>query len=310
MNKRKFRPGDRVFVRPPEEILSTLDADGTLNGIPFMPEMLPSCGKQYRVLRLVDKTCVDGDPIRHFPGNDVVVLDSPRCDGSAHDGCMRGCRIFWKEAWLQSANDAHVASEAAGLDRLRARLKVKSDETHYFCQSTQIKSATEPDRRRFRTFRIAFREIIDGDLSILRASKLFALWIWTKSLRAMGADERLRGPGKRMANEPLGLEPGDVVRVKSRAGVVETLSRKRSNRGLGVCYEMTRCCGRDAEVRFRVDRLINESTGEMRDISNTVTLASVGGSKARAEECLCWGELGDCPRGELMYWREVWLERR
>jgi hypothetical protein len=26
-------------------------------------------------------------------------------------------------------------------------------------------------------------------------------------------------------------------------------------------------------------------------------------------QCLCWNETGDCPRGELMYWREIWLER-
>jgi len=81
------------------------------------------------------------------------------------------------------------------------------------------------------------------------------------------------------------------------------------NKGLGICYEMTRCCGRKAEVRYRVDRIIDERTGVMRDISNTVTLKNVNRSGRLGEECLCKGQLGDCPRGELMYWRESWLEK-
>jgi hypothetical protein len=75
-----------------------------------------------------------------------------------------------------------------------------------------------------------------------------------------------------------------------------------------IYYEMTRC-GRAAEVRYRVDRSINERTGVMREIADTVTLSSMRGYGTLGEECLCYGELGDCPRGELMYWREIWLER-
>ena len=36
-------PGDLVEVRAPEEILRTLDADGTLDHLPFMPEMVEFC---------------------------------------------------------------------------------------------------------------------------------------------------------------------------------------------------------------------------------------------------------------------------
>ena len=67
LKDRRLRVGDRVLVRSPEEILATLDADGTLDGVPFMPEMLDSCGKPFRVLRRVEKTCVDAHPMRRFP---------------------------------------------------------------------------------------------------------------------------------------------------------------------------------------------------------------------------------------------------
>jgi hypothetical protein len=90
MMNRRFRAGDRVFVRPPEEILSTLDGNGTLDGVPFMPEMLGSCGELFQVKRRVEKICAPDLPLRRFPANDVVILNGPRCDGSGHDGCNRG----------------------------------------------------------------------------------------------------------------------------------------------------------------------------------------------------------------------------
>ena len=39
-----FRPGDLVEVKSADEILATLDADGTLDHLPFMPEMVEFCG--------------------------------------------------------------------------------------------------------------------------------------------------------------------------------------------------------------------------------------------------------------------------
>jgi len=47
----------------------------------------------------------------------------------------------------------------------------------------------------------------------------------------------------------------------------------------------------------------------MRELSDTVMLRNIWNKKSLAEECLCYGELGDCPRGEVMYWREIWLAR-
>ena len=54
---RGFHRGDTVAVRSLGEILATLDADAKLDGLPFMPEMVPYCGKSFRVVRRADKTC-------------------------------------------------------------------------------------------------------------------------------------------------------------------------------------------------------------------------------------------------------------
>ncbi|HSK45715.1 MAG TPA: hypothetical protein VLA83_17695, partial [Candidatus Binatia bacterium] len=83
----------------------------------------------------------------------------------------------------------------------------------------------------------------------------------------------------------------------------------KRNRGMYVCHEMTRSCGTVAEVRYRVDRVIEERSGKMRELNHSVTLENPRGEPSLCNECLCYGEMGDCPRGELMYWREIWLER-
>jgi len=311
--QRRLRAGDRVCVRSPEEILSTLDGDGTLDRFPFMPEMLESCGKVFQVQRRVEKICAPDLPLRRFPDDDVVILEGLRCDGSGHDGCADGCKVLWKEAWLRPFDPAEPAPEisATGLEALRARLKVKAGEHRYFCQSTERLNATLPfaGKQTLWMARVAIREVRNGDLPASRVLKMFALWLWQRILRAAGCDDWLRGPHQQTPSQSLHLQPGEIVRVKSRSQIVETLNRKAANRGMGICYEITRCCGHEAEVRYRVDRIIDEKTGTMRELSDTVTLKNIGGSKALDEECLCYGQPGDCPRAGLMYWREIWLER-
>jgi hypothetical protein len=312
MNAEGMLVGSRVVVRSASEILSTLDANGTLDGLPFMPEMLSWCGKSFRIQRRVDKTCVEGYPIRRFPANDVVVLNGPRCDGGSHDGCKHGCRIYWKHAWLRAVNTENAEIQCADgeLEKLRSRLKVKSDELRYFCQSTELLRSTEDfPPGRHRRAQIALTEIRNGDIRILLALQLLGLFLQQKILRMLGYDNWLRGPHKRAPTQSLNLQPGELVRVKSRAEIVQTLDQKMTNRGLGLCHEMMRYCGRVTKVRYRVDRLINETTGVMREITDSVTLSSIRGCGSLGEECLCPGEPGDCPRGELMYWREIWLER-
>jgi len=108
----RLRPGDLVEVKAPEEILQTLDADGTLDQLPFMPEMVEFCGKRFQVSKRVLKTCYyterNAAGFRKFKTDDVVLLDGLRCCGAEHDGCQKACMIFGREAWLRRVQDATV----------------------------------------------------------------------------------------------------------------------------------------------------------------------------------------------------------
>lgn len=319
MKRDRLQAGDWVAVRSAEEILATLDANGALDELPFMPEMLDWCGNRFRVQYRAAKTCVGIDspvyvyPNRRFANDDVVLLDGPRCDGQAHDGCQRGCRIFWKEAWLRPVEgpDASTPVVQVGLAELRARLKVRADENRYFCQSTELFAATEtfPGRKKKWMVRIALSAVRNRERSAPEIAKQFVRWFWLSLRRKATGDKLLSGPNKRTPVESLDLKAGEIVRVKSRDQIIATLDRNGRNRGMGICFEMTRSCGEKAEVQVRVDRIIDERTGKMRELQNTVMLRNLGDGPNLCNECLCYDEMGDCPRGELMYWREIWLER-
>jgi len=135
------------------------------------------------------------------------------------------------------------------------------------------------------------------------------LYLWQRLRRATGGDGWLHGPHTRTPTESLNLQAGDVVRIRSRDEIIQTLDHNGCNRGMGICSEMLRCCGGEAQVRHRVDRIIDGETGLMRELSDTVMLRNIWNGESLTEECLCYGQLGDCPRGEVMYWREIWLER-
>ena len=94
---KELRPGDLVRVRSAREILATLDGDGTVEGIPFMPEMIQHVDRRFRVSKRIEKICwyTPESSSRRLPN--TVLLEDLRCDGTAHGGCQAECRIYWKE---------------------------------------------------------------------------------------------------------------------------------------------------------------------------------------------------------------------
>lgn len=97
-----LQAGDKVRVRTLEEIKSTLNEEGKYErGLTFIDEMAQYCGKNYRVLKRVNKV-FDSYDWRMKKAHNMVILDGVFCHGYGEfKDCDRSCFFFWKDAWLE-----------------------------------------------------------------------------------------------------------------------------------------------------------------------------------------------------------------
>jgi hypothetical protein len=321
-----LKPGERVEVRSLAEILATLDQQGRLSALSFMPEMQRFCGRRFRVSRRADKAC---DRVRKS-GNrrmvNAVHLEDLRCDGADHDGCGAACLIFWKEAWLKrvdhpdlvAAPNEDQGKRPAGVDAegLRRAARVSPgdgtpESVVWSCQATTMYDATSAFSK-WDVWQFV-RDVRSGHVKV----RTVAWWAVTKALNRIRLlpkmwrlVETVRGPfrvpfiGGTLSKTPrelLNLVPGEWVEVKSYEEILATLDKKGKNRGMTFDSEMVKYCGTRLRVRQRVERIIDEPTGRMMVLPNDCIIL---------EGATCTGDYhGFCPRAIYPYWREIWLRR-
>jgi hypothetical protein len=332
--------GDWVEVLSKEQILQTLDENGCLDGMPFMPEMLAYTGQRFRVFRRAHKTC---DTVNRTGGRrvkDAVHLEEGRCSGASHGGCEAGCLIFWKTQWLRQvdgpdgANPRMVgpSSAACGVSEsgLMAAVRVGgSDEEPVFrCQATQLPAATTP--LKWWNFRQYAEDVTSGNESFVEmlrgATYVFVFNLIKAAARRTRVQrmaialydriQRLRGGvpyprkrgripvGEKTPVRDLDLAPGEVVRILSYDDILGTLDENNKNRGLYFDAEEVPFCGKAFRVRSRVTRIIDERSGKMIPIK---------GKSVILDGVWCKGHYSDrrmyCPRAIYPILRETWLER-
>jgi hypothetical protein len=103
-----LQPGELVEVKSADEIMRTLDAKGTNRGMFFDTEMLPFCGKRYRVKERVEKLIDERTGVMLTMKTPGVMLEDVVCMGCFHPGrifCPRGIYCFWREIWLKRAGE-------------------------------------------------------------------------------------------------------------------------------------------------------------------------------------------------------------
>ena len=295
----RFLPGDLVEVRSEAEILATLDEKGTLEKLPFMPEMLKFCGRTFRVSRSAFKTCVDDQEMRQL--DTTVFLEEVRCDGSGHGGCGRACLIFWKEAWLKPSGSTHSSN---GFHKPKVGrsdiVSLAQPEGQFFCQSTEILNASTPlpwwEPKQYlwdlKYNRISTVQFIQSLLIAFynKLAHVFRLRSW-RFVAGSAGDFR---------EAPLNLQPGELVRVKSLSQIKATLDLSGKNHNLLFAPTMLGFCGRVLRVQDRVENIVLEGSPRQRKIKDTVLL----------EGATCDGICHRlCPRQSFLFWRECWLER-
>jgi len=340
----KLSVGDWVEVRSKEEILSTLDSDGRLHGMPFMPEMFAFCGKRFQVYKRAHKTCDTVFPVRGRRIDRAVHLET-RCDGSAHGGCQASCLIFWKDDWLKPVKGSspqfpRVRSDTSSASTScspPASVCSESDvwanttsanasgpDTVYVCQATRLPYATSD--LNWWDFRQYIEDYRSGNVGLWRilCGAVYFLYYATSKKRRLGRPMRwfyntfypLWGgtpfprktgtipDGQATPTLTLDLQPGELVHIKSHDEILKTLNTRSRNRGLYFDAEEVPYCGGTHRVLKRVTKIIHEKTGKMLEMKTPCFILDSVICQSRYSECRLF-----CPRAIYSYWREIWLER-
>ena len=329
-----LKVGDVVEVRSAAEILATLDETGAYESLPFMPEMLRFCGQRLTVYKVAHKVCDTQTRTGMHRMENAVHLTGARCDGAGHGGCQAACLIYWKTAWLRKveaveADEVPSASPVPGPpaalvpepdpERLLPLLTINSRRTDddgtevYRCQATDLLRAA-PEVLPLRDLTQFVRDLRAGNAGLGWTIRAVFVAFYN---RVQGASVRylpprlrwrdgrhwgfVRGTATTTPTVRTDLQPGDVVRVRSKDEIASTLNADLLNRGMGFDAEMGRFCGHVGRVERRVDRIIDERTGRMLQMRNPCIVL---------ENVVCEGAYNvSCPRAITPYWREIWLEK-
>jgi hypothetical protein len=213
--------------------------------------------------------------------------------------------IFWREAWLRKVEDTTVQSQLAlrGVNQLRARLKVSSGPKVYYCQASELSKATH-HLSRWEKWRRYLSGLHAGNFNALQMAQSIGIWLFWLKIRRMFLGVYARGSGNSTPAAGLNLQPGEWVEVKSMQSILETLNERGDNRGLHFSPDMRLWCGRRCRVKGRLDKIIVDGTGQMRQLRNTVCLEGSTCGCSYMGSCM-----GGCSRSEFTYWREIWLRR-
>ena len=346
MKQRKLRVGDWVEVRSKEEILGTLDANGHLDEMPFMPEMFEFCGKRFQVNKRAHKTCDYSTPYPYHTRRLEETVHLPtRCNGEAHGGCQAGCLLYWKQAWLKpvsgaarivaliprspTAGDVSAPSSAGCSESAvwgRTQVTAPGGEAPtYVCQATQVPFATTPlawwDVRQY------FEDYWSGNVGLRRVfsaliySAYYHLsragiglgpvmrWLYDKTHRFWGGTLFPRTPGMIPEGKPT---PGGTLNLQP-GELVRVRSHQEiletvdtSNKNRGMYW--------DAELvpycgsTHRVLKRVTKLIDE-----KTAKMVEMKNPCIILDSVVCQARYSPCrmlcPKSMYPYWREIWLER-
>jgi hypothetical protein len=298
--------GDQVEIRPWEEIKATLDAQGCLEHLPFLPEMLPWCGRRAYVFRCVHRLFDYRKTrrMRHMDG--AVLLVAAVCDGASHGGCEAACHTIWKPEWLRRIGPRERPDVGSGLkDAPTADASIVhfgTEPPNYVCQLTQLHAASRPiDGLTATNFllplisgNVAPRAFLVGWLTHL----FNELQHWRKGVSFPEFESALSSG---VAREHSPLLAGDRVVVRSPAEIRSTLNDQLMHRGMWFEPDMVKHCGHRYLVQAEVRKIIDIVTCEMRTMKTPAYL--LRGVHFSGERQLFNAQ------HEPLFWRGVWLER-
>lgn len=154
-------------------------------------------------------------------------------------------------------------------------------------------------------------EMVCEDSFTLRAEKLIRRVLWKLGVVQFMRENKRRRTWKGFSGrEPSrnlthsssqGLKEGDIVEVRSKEQVLQTLDGNNRLDGCVFMDAMWQYCGTRQKVLKRVQYFFDEANSEMRKARDTVLL----------EGLLCSGKIPnwkhECDRSCFYFWKEGWL---
>jgi hypothetical protein len=104
-----LQPGELVRVRSLGEILETLNTESKNRGLMFDQEMVPFCGKTYRVLQRVSKIINEQTGKMQEMKTPCIMLASVFCQSRYSKCrllCPRSIPPYWREIWLERVSES------------------------------------------------------------------------------------------------------------------------------------------------------------------------------------------------------------
>jgi hypothetical protein len=99
-----LQPGEWVRVKSYQAILATCDESDKNRGMKFDAEMVPYCGRTYRVLKRATKILNEKTGELQELRNPCIILDGVVCQARYSECrlfCPRSIYAYWREIWLE-----------------------------------------------------------------------------------------------------------------------------------------------------------------------------------------------------------------
>jgi hypothetical protein len=99
-----LQAGELVRVKPHKEILKTITTDSKNRGMFWDAELVPFCGKTYRVLKRVIRLINEQTGEMMEMKNPCIILDAVTCQArysNCRMFCPRSIYPYWREIWLE-----------------------------------------------------------------------------------------------------------------------------------------------------------------------------------------------------------------
>jgi len=342
----KLHVGDLVEVRSREEILQTLDGNGQIEGMPFMPEMFAFCGRQFRVYKSAHKTCdYSVYPFLSRRLTRTVHLET-RCDGGAHGGCEAGCLLYWKYDWLKLISEDSQEQTPQRVELGQPTLRASNprpgccedvvwrnvltpqkiaDTPRYSCQTTEIPRATSP--LAWWNVRQYAEDLLSGNVPPRRIFNGLVYWLYfSLSQAGIGIGRPMRWLynqicplfGGTLFPRKGGLVPRGQqtpsIKLNLQPG---ELVRVKSH------VEILQTVGADGKNRgmhwdAELVPYCDKTYKVLRNVSKLIS-EQTGEMQAMKSPCIvldnvvCQARYSSCryfcPKGMYPFWHEIWLER-